>query len=207
MRKIALVVLSIFLLGTSPAFSQLKFGLRGGINDNVRLREIVTDDYKIDYKLGSFGFHFGVTSQIKLFGLFVQPELLFSSNTNSIRVEDITSGKWDTGKQTCNKLDVPILFGAKFSKIKLMAGPVFTANVSSKSDLLDKNEIDYLYNSATVGYQMGIGLEGDKVGIELRYEGALSQYGTSMKIGSKSFDTDNRNNQLILSLCYYLGDK
>ena len=209
MKKVTYLILVLLLFFPLLGKAQLKFGIRAGIQDNVRMREVVADDYKIDYKMGSVGVHFGVTSQLEIFNLFVQPEILFSTNSNSVKLTDNT-GVGNTieevGKQRFNKLDVPILFGAKFSMLKLSLGPVFTANLNSKSDLLSKNGINYTYNNATVGYQIGVGFEGDIVGVELRYEDNLSDYGTAMKIGDQSFPTDHRASQLMLTFVYYFGD-
>lgn len=209
MKKLNCFIIVALLAFPLASKAQLRFGLRAGIQDNVRLREVVTDDYKIDYKLGTVGFHFGVTSQLQIWKLFVQPEILFSTNTNSVKLTDINSVgdfKEDVGKETYNKLDVPVLMGLKFDRVRFAVGPVFTANLNSKSDLLSKNGIDYSYNNATVGYQIGVGLEFDRVGLELRYEDNLSDRGTAVNIGNKSWDTDDRASQLMLSVVYYFEE-
>lgn len=209
MKKVVYLFIFVLLLSPTLLNAQLKFGLRGGIQDNVRLRSISEDNYSIDYKQGDVGFHFGVTSQLEILNLFVQPEILFSTNSNAVRFKEYDGAREivnEIGKQRYNKLDVPILFGLKLSKLKVAAGPVFTAHLNSKSDLFDREGIDYTYNNATVGYQIGFGVEFDVIGLELRYEDNLSDYGTKMKIGDQSFNTDQRASQVMLSLCYYFGD-
>lgn len=185
------------MAGTS--FSQIKFGVRGGVNfDNVKMVK-QPEDVKISYDKG-MGFHFGLTSQIELLGIYVQPELLFSTVTNDVTLDNLsTNGLDEIGKQRFNKVDVPILAGIKINKLKLGAGPVFTKIVNTKSDILDEQ----VRRSATVGYQLGAGLDFDKFNIELRYEGNLSKYGTGVKIGNSVYDFDTRMSQVILSSAIY----
>lgn len=185
------------MVGTS--FSQFKIGVRGGVNfDNIKMVNQPEDVY-ISYDQG-MGFHFGITSQVELLGLYVQPELLFSTVTNDVTLDDLsTNGLDEIGKQRFNKVDVPILAGIKISKLKLGAGPVFTKVVNTKSDILDEE----VRKSATVGYQLAAGFDFDKFNIELRYEGNLSKYGTGVKIGNSIYDFDTRMNQVILSTAFY----
>ena len=67
MKKLALIsIFIIVMVGTS--FSQIKIGVRGGLNfDNVKMIR-QPEDVTIVYDNG-MGFHFGVTSQIALLGL------------------------------------------------------------------------------------------------------------------------------------------
>jgi hypothetical protein len=198
MKKLALILIfCIAIVGTS--FSQIKFGVRGGLNfDNVKMVQ-QPENVEILYDKG-MGFHFGFTSQIELLGLYVQPELLFSTVTNDLTINDLsTNGLDEIGKQRFNKVDVPILAGIKINKLKLGAGPVFTKIVNTKSDVLDEQ----VRKSATVGYQLGAGLDFDNFNIELRYEGNLSKYGTGVRIGNSVYDFDTRMSQVILTTAFY----
>ncbi len=198
MKKLALIsIFCIAMVGTS--FSQFKIGIRGGMNfDNVKMVK-QPEDVEILYDRG-MGFHFGVTSQLELLGLYIQPELLFSTVSNDVTLDQIsTNGIDEIGKQRFNKVDVPILAGIKFSKLKLGAGPVFTKVVKTKSDIFDEE----VRKSATVGYLLSAGFDFDKFNIELRYEGNLSKYGTGVKIGNSIYDFDTRMNQVILTTAFY----
>lgn len=198
MKKLALILILVVAIAGS-AFSQFKLGVRGGLNfNNVKMIE-QPSSYQLNYETG-MGFHFGLTSQLSIAGLFIQPELLFSTLTNDVTLDDLSSNGLDEiGKQRFNKIDVPILFGFKMSKLKLGAGPVFSTVVSSKSDVLDSE----VQKGATVGYQLGAGFDFDKFNIELRYEGNLSKYGTGVKIGGNTYDFDQRINQVILTTAFY----
>jgi hypothetical protein len=62
MKKIILIVLSVFII--LPAFSQVKFGLKGGLSTtNLKMDDLITlssgnTDYTVDVLKGSnYGFH------------------------------------------------------------------------------------------------------------------------------------------------------
>lgn len=198
MKKLALIsIFCIAMVGTSIA--QLKFGIRGGLNFNNVKMVNQPEDVKISYDRG-FGFHFGLTSQLQIAGLYAQPELLFSTVKNDVTLDQLTTNGLDEiGKQRFNKVDVPIIFGKKWEKFKIGAGPVFTKIVSSKSDIMDEE----VRKSATVGYQLAAGYDFDGFNIELRYEGNLSKYGSGVKIANSVYDFDQRINQIILTTAFY----
>lgn len=200
MKKVILYTICAFLFaGTS--YSQVKLGVRGGFNiNNIKLYQDANERHQVSYESG-LGFHFGLTSQIKISKLFIQPELLFSTSTHNVTVDDILSGDGtEVGKQRFNKVDFPILAGLKFdNNFKVGVGPVFTKIVSSKSDILDSDEL----NKATVGYQFVAGFDWERFSLEARYEGNLQKYGSGVRIGGSTYDFDARTSQLIISTAFY----
>ncbi len=199
-KHIALVIVAFMVF--IPGEAQLKFGIRGGISSsNIKLKEFDNPDYKLDYKSSQVGFHFGVISQLK-FGMFVlQPELLFSSVRTDLAFTDLTAAEpiEKIGKQSFNKLDLPIIAGVKFGPLKLQAGPVASVILNSKSDLLKENGIKQTYKGMTIGYQAGLGLELGSLLLDVKYEGNFSKYGDGITIGGESYNFDQRISQLILS--------
>jgi hypothetical protein len=200
MKKLFLYTL-ITLFSTGIVFSQFKLGARGGLSvNNIKIIQNDNDLHKISYEKG-MGFHFGLTSQLQISKLFIQPELLFSTSTHDVSVDDIReNGLSEIGKQRFNKFDIPIIAGLKFdNNFKIGAGPVFSRVVSSKSDVLEEDE----RNKATMGYQLVAGFDWRKFNFEARYEGNLSKYGSGVRVGGATYDFDKRTSQLILSMAYY----
>jgi hypothetical protein len=203
-KLISLCFLSV--ISAMPSFSQVKFGLRGGINSSKMNSntEIRTGDYKItcpEYSV--IGYHAGVMSQIMIFNFFLQPELLYSSVHNELEVYDLNSG--NTGEPTAvrqklNRIDIPVLFGYKLKILKFEAGPVASFLISNTSDLETITEYDMQWNKATIGYQAGIGLDIGKIALDVKYEGNLSKLGTGIDIGNTTASFDTRLNQIILSV-------
>jgi hypothetical protein len=198
MKKIALItILGLVIAGS--AYSQLKFGVRGGVSSNNVKMVQQNNDYQVTYDPG-MGFHFGLTGQLKISKLFIQPDLLFSTATNDVMIKDVKSGR-DITKQHFNKFDMPILVGIKFGNFKIGAGPVASKMLKSKSELLDKYEMQS--NKATLGYQLCAGFDFKKFNIELRYEDNLSNIGSGVKVGNTVYDFDQRMHQVLLSTALY----
>jgi hypothetical protein len=201
MKKIALITI-LGLMAAGSAYSQLKFGVRGGVSiNNVKMIQQENEQVQVTYDPG-MGFHFGLTGQLKISKLFIQPDLLFSTTTNEVTLDDInTNGVDAVTKQHFNKFDMPILVGFKFGNFKIGAGPVATKMIKSKSELLDKYEMQS--NKATLGYQLCAGFDFKKFNIELRYEDNLSNLGSGVKVAGTVYDFDQRMHQVLLSSALY----
>jgi hypothetical protein len=91
--------------------------------------------------------------------------------------------------------------GYKFANVfRLQAGPVMTFIINSDFHSDTQNGAVPDYNNATLGYQAGIGLDIANMILDLKYEGALGKHAESIA----GLATDQRQNQLILSLCIRL---
>jgi hypothetical protein len=203
--KTRLAIFTVILLCMAQfSEAQIKFGIRGGINSaRVKLKDFYSQDYKLEYAKGDPGYHFGVMSQIKLLGIFVQPEILFTTAKNDVQITDLVNGSDpDPGKQKFYKLDVPVIVGYKLGPLKLQAGPVGTFMLGSKSPLLDKYNMEQNFKGATFGFQAGVGLELSSLLVDVKYEGNLSRLGDGVNIGGEQFNFDQRMSQWIFSIGY-----
>ncbi len=206
-KLIGLFLLS--LLTSSLSFSQVKFGLRGGINASKMnsSTEVNTGDFKItcpNYSV--IGYHAGLISQIELFSFFIQPELLYSAIHNDLEVYELNSSTPDearTVSQKLNRIDIPVMLGFKLKILKFEVGPVASFLISNTSDLETITEYDMQWSKATIGYQAGIGLDIGKIALDVKYEGNLSKLGTGIDIGNTTTSFDTRLNQIILSVGFF----
>lgn len=202
MKKIILITsLAIFFLSSS---AQIDFGIKGGLNiSNVKASEVLTDDYRINPAAsGNMGYHVGGFLRASLAGIFIQPELYFSSLSNEFTVEDISGAGTaeQLGKQKIGRMDVPVLVGVKLGTFRLGLGPVGSIIVSDKSDLKDITGYESTLKSATFGYQIGAGVDVWRATIDLRYEDNLTKLGDQLDIGGHTINLDNRVRQVIISL-------
>lgn len=202
-KYIALIVITLLFWSTTQA--QIKFGIRAGLNSSrVKLNEFDNTDYTLDYKSSKVGFHVGGIAQLKMGMIVIQPELLFTLAKTDVSLYDIANDSTAIGRQSFNKIDLPIIFGIKFGPLKLQVGPVASIILKSKSDLLDDHNINYSMKGATFGYQAGIGLELGSLLLDVKYEGSLSKLGDGITIAGQQFNFDQRLNQIILSIGYLL---
>ncbi len=202
-----IVLTAILLLFVSQAsFAQFfTIGPRVGVSSSqVKIDDVRNYDFKsTDNKLG---FHAGVFSRISILGFYVQPEVLFTNNGGTIEVQQSAQGTANEIREyTYNKIDVPVMVGKMFAGIfRVNLGPTFSYLLSDEVNGSNAaNQIQDVienYNDATIGYQVGIGLDISKLIIDLKYEGNLSRLGNEISVYGESFNTDIRNTQLIVSI-------
>ncbi len=202
MKRFIVTGLLTFIL-MAGAEAQFRMGLRGGINTAYfNATELVTDDYRFTtLNDASVGFHGGVMMQLNFFGMFIQPELLFSSIGSEVRVTEL--GQNTSGiikEQNYNKFDIPVLVGRRFGPARVGIGPVGTIMLSTTSEL-NEFGLEENFNSATFGYQAGVGVDlFDRLALDLKYEGNLSRLGSGVTVGGQEREFDSRARQFIVSL-------
>ncbi|CAL2103003.1 Outer membrane protein beta-barrel domain-containing protein [Tenacibaculum sp. 190130A14a] len=207
MRKFVLLLL--FLGASQVAFSQIHFGIKGGINYNSDTFVEVKDDVLSGAK-SKAGFHggFWLRAKIPAIGLYIRPELIYT------KLSSETTYKQSNGAPTpvfqnksvtydLQKIDIPVLIGKKFLKIAhVFAGPSFQYILSSDFNLSDLSEVKS--DGFSLGLQLGAGIELGKLGLDVRWERALNDTETSFVNNnvSQNVNFDTRVNQIIIGLSY-----
>ena len=188
-KTVLLVLFLVSTLSYTYAQSATGFGLKGGLNYNANgdYFESIGDnaqnpDRNIGYHIGVFG---KIGNQI-----YFKPELVYTS----------TKSDYNDDSFKMQKLDAPLLVGLKvIGPISVFGGPSLQYILDSEFDGIS---IDDVENDLTVGLNFGIGLNFNKVGIDLRYERGFSENEATFidnnGIGTSRLDT--RPDQLILSL-------
>lgn len=206
MRKI--IAISIVLLLTAPVFSQVKFGLKAGVSTtNLTMETLKTitsgsTEYTVDALTeAKYGFHGGAFVRLTLLGIYLQPELLFTTRTNEYTVTNVTTDASSIVKQNFNKIDVPVMLGFKLGPVRLNAGPSASLLINSPKDLIDDPDFKSMYSAMTIGYQAGVGIDILKtLTFDLRYEGSLKKYQNQIEnLTGTTFNLDDRPNAFLLS--------
>lgn len=198
LQKLSLTIFAIFIY--SASFSQaFMIGPRAGVSSS----KLQVEDNVNEVKEGdaSFGFHAGLFTRFSSSTLYVQPEVLFTSNRGKIEFKD-AAGDQIVNEYTFNKIDVPVMVGLKFLDVfRVQAGPV--ASLLLKADAKEggvESDVKENYKNATLGYQAGIGFDISNIIIDFKYEGNLSKFGDKVGFDGATLDTDIRNNQWLLSI-------
>lgn len=165
------------------------FGLKGGLNYNANgdyfssiSENAENPDRNIGYHIGLFG-KFGNT-------IYLRPELMYTKTKS-----DYSNGDFDM-----KKIDAPILVGVKvIGPLSVFGGPAFQYILDTEFDGVS---IDNVENDFSVGLNFGIGLNLNKIGIDLRYERGFSDNEANFldNNGINTSRLDTRPDQLILSL-------
>jgi hypothetical protein len=152
-----------------------------------------------------YGFHGGAFVRLSLFGIYLQPELLFTTRTNEYTVQNVTAGQTTAAeivKQNFNKLDIPVMLGLKLGPLRVNAGPVGSLLINSPKDLIKNPDYKNNYNKMTIGYQAGVGFDLlNFLTFDLRYEGSLRKYQNQIQnLAGTKFNLDDRPNAFVFSL-------
>jgi hypothetical protein len=197
-----LFVTALVLLLAIPAFSQVKFGIKAGASTTtVPTYEATGTGTNIEaLEDAAWGFHAGVFLRLGIGGLYLQPEVVFNSNTYEYRVQTTTVS--EVLDQRFNRLEIPVLVGLKLGPVRLNAGPSATVPIGSPDNLINDPNFDNMYRGTTFGYQAGVGVDiFNTLTLDARYGGSLSkEFGDAVSIGSQTFNLDSRQPQFIISV-------
>ncbi len=170
------------------------FGIKAGLNygGNGDYFESVTTNFENPDQ--NVGYHIGVFGKLGN-KLYFRPEIVYTK----------TKSDYDKGDLDVQKIDVPLLVGLKvLGPVNVFAGPSLQYILDTDFGDATVNDID---NDFSVGLNFGIGLNLNRLGVDLRYERGFSDNEATFIDNNNviSLDRlDTRPEQLILSLSYRL---
>ena len=201
MKKLLLILL-VALIGI-PVFSQIKFGIKGGVSTTTVPSYTASGAANISaLKNAAWGYHAGIFLRFELGPVFLQPEAYFASTTYQYNYYATTASLAELKKQNFNIIEVPVLVGLKLGPLRLDAGPSATVPIGKPANIINDPAFSNLYAGTTFGYQAGIGLDIlNFLTLDARYGGSLAKkYGSNVNVGGTNFKLDQRQPSLILSL-------
>ena len=197
----------VYLCLISTNFGQFELGVKAGVSsfdlasDGIIFKD-GNSDYKLNFSNAEYGVHFGVYSRISFLGLYVEPAVLFNSNTINFDLEELSeNGPLNTLKsETYRNVDIPLLVGTKFGFLRLQAGPVAHFYLDSTSDLFSFSGYKHNFKSATYGGQIGLGVDIWKFRLDMLYETNLSKFGEHIEIDGEQFAFDDGADRVMVTL-------
>jgi len=184
-----MLALAIFLLaGVSQA--QLRYGVKVGAN----VTNFKTDNALIDNVNMAPGYQLGVLMQYKFFGFAIQPELLYSEK--SVTLKDANASAYLTTyanlsaedpdmKLSLKTIEIPlnIQYGIKLGKTYVYAqgGPYVSfllgGSINGDKDAYKNVNNHFEFNKVNYGLGAGAGVEYKKYQISARYDFGLNPVG------------------------------
>lgn len=223
MKKSLFISTLILLPALTFAQGGFQIGIKGGVNlsklsfgnfvttgtngngsptvgvDGQTFRNNLSDSF--DSKTGtSFGIYMRFGKN-----LFIQPELLYSTRAGQFSV--IRNGQTEISTLKTTSFDVPLLLGIKGGPIRVVAGPVVSFRVNDNQKLGEairqytNGSLNDAWSQAYYGYQVGGGLDIGSFGLDVRYEGNLSDIA---QINDSSGKFSQRMKSWQLTLAYRL---
>jgi hypothetical protein len=195
----------LFLLPFFSVNAQfISAGLRLGINNSMDLDDLklaIADkqSFTLAMNNSNFGYHFAGLVRVKLGPLFLQPELIFNSNSFDISWKELGKAAVNVGKQKFQYLEIPVLAGLKLGPIRINAGPSGHLFLNKTGDLFKINNYSVNFSGLTLGYTAGVGFDIGKFMMDLRYDGNFSDPDGTVNF-IKDFDISNRPPKIIGSV-------
>lgn len=176
----------------------IEAGVKAGINVSTLSKAPNLGDAN-----STTGFVFGGFVRTSAAGFFIQPEILLTQR-RGVFTDD--SSKL-TVTNTLTYLDVPLLFGYKLAVFRFSAGPNFqflmSANQDAPAILKDPNFSKNNFNSTSVGFQLGVGVNLGKINLDARYDGSIGDLGKTITTQSgQQINYSTRANMFQLTLGY-----
>ncbi|MDX1277433.1 porin family protein [Oceanihabitans sediminis] len=169
------------------------FGIKGGLNYNGNGKYFESISANAENPDKNVGFHVGVFGKVGK-TIFFKPELVYTK----------TKSEYDQNDFVMQKLDAPLLVGVNVLKVfNVFGGPSLQYILDSEFDGVT---IDDVEKDFTVGLNFGIGVNINKIGIDLRYERGFDDNEATFvnENGLDASRIDTRPEQLILSISLLL---
>ncbi|GAA4242923.1 porin family protein [Winogradskyella damuponensis] len=190
-KSVTLTVILAFIGFSINAQNESLFGFKGGLNysANGDYFESIGDNAKNPDR--NVGYHIGVFGKIGN-KLYLRPELIYTA----------TKSDYNSNVFSVKKIDAPVLVGIKvLGPLSVFAGPSFQYILDTEFEGIS---IDNVNDDFSVGLNFGIGVNFNKIGIDLRYERGFNTNEATFinnNIGAGAVSRiDTRPDQLILSL-------
>tara|TARA_R110002050_G_scaffold5292_1_gene23907 strand:- start:9512 stop:10147 length:636 start_codon:yes stop_codon:yes gene_type:complete len=188
-----ILMIAVCIPATTMAQTANGIGIKAGLNYNSNGNYFQSISANAQNPDRNVGYHFGLFGKIGT-EIYFKPELVYTS----------TKSDYNDDSFKMQKIDAPLLVGLKvIGPISVFGGPSFQYILDSEFDGIAINDIK---NDFSVGLNFGIGLNLNKIGIDLRYERGFSDNEASF-LNNNNIDTsriDTRPDQLILSLSLIL---
>jgi hypothetical protein len=188
------------LLCFTPLFSQLSFGMKGGVNydsfGELNRTDLSLENFK---SVAKTGFHIGIFGSLDLLTFYLRPELQFSQSVSQFNSNETIA---------LNKLEAPVLLGYKIlGPLSIFAGPSFQYILKEKGTDISLGDLE---ENFTVGLQLGTRLKLGRFGLGIRFERGFKDNEVVI-LGNNGVDiagrVDTRANQWIISASYDLRFK
>ena len=204
-----LILLSIICFACQNIMSaQNAFGIKAGLSsyDLANSHIASTSDIKFGLKNSKYGFHAGIYGRLGILGVYLQPEILFNSNSVNYKLSDLTTADTIEHIRTSKyqNIDIPVLIMITPSIFKLYAGPVGHYFLNSVSDIDRKFDIKEEVKKLRFGYQFGAGISFSGLTLDFRYEGNFSKQYKTFIIDGQEFKSDDAPSRVLISLWFNL---
>jgi hypothetical protein len=210
MKKLMILFLCLTMGQAAVQAQMVKYGLKLGISTpDIKPADVSAlrfksgmDSFSLKVNDANYGFHTGAWLRLKLGPVYLQPEVLFNTAKVEYKISNIKTGKIDSLNERLNNLDIPLMLGFKLGSFRINGGPIGHIHLGENSGLSGLADFKANFQSATWGYQAGIGLDFGKLGLDLRYEGNFNKFGDHISFGGSNYSFSKAPSRMTLAMAY-----
>lgn len=208
MTRLLVLSMAMFVTVVS-SFGQIEFGLKAGISSYDLAKDgflVQNGNNTLEWNIqnAGYGHHLGIYTRLSLLGVYVEPALLFNSNTVTYNITEYgEAGTFNIIKnEKYNHLDIPVMAGFKLGFLRFQGGVVGHLFINSISDVVDIQGYEQRFKAATYGWQAGAGIDFWKLRLDLNYEGNLDKFGDHINVGGNNYAFSDAPGRMLLTLGY-----
>lgn len=184
---------------------------RVGVRAGLTTSDVSTDeirfasagrDFGLALEEARYGFQGGLFLQVRAAKLVIQPEVLFNSEGSDYRLREFQGSEIvsTVREERYQYLDIPIMVAYKVGPLRLQAGPLGQAFLSSTSELEGLADYEAAFDKFEFGYQAGIGLDLWNVLLDVKYQGGLAGVGEHLRFGGRELTYGERAGRLVMGV-------
>lgn len=213
-RNAKVIIYSIILLSLPFQFTygQLEAGFKLGASTikfangdfgDIIISDQGQDEYKISVDQINFGYHLGLYTRLRVWKIYLQPEVLLNSNSVNYSVTDIQNPDIMTiYREQYTRLDVPVVLGLKLKWFNMHGGVSGHLPIASVSELKNIDGYSISSENFTYSYLGGIGFDIGKLRLDFRYELSTTFFGDHITYKGTQYQFADKNNRIIAGIAY-----
>lgn len=205
--KQILLISSLLMVLIQSINAQIEFGLKAGLSSYDLADDGIlanNNGNNIEWKIADagYGHHFGIYTRLSALGLYLEPAMLFNSNTVTYDIKTYgESGVFNTlQKEKYNTMDIPVMAGFKVGVLRFQGGVVGHLFINSISDAIDIKGYEQRFKKASYGWQAGTGLDLWRLRFDLLFEGNFDKFGDHINIGGYDYAFSDTPSRLLLTV-------
>lgn len=205
--KQILLISSFLMVLIQSINAQIEFGLKAGLSSYDLADDGIlanNNGNNIEWKIADagYGHHFGIYTRLSALGLYLEPAMLFNSNTVTYDIKTYgESGVFNTlQKEKYNTMDIPVMAGFKVGVLRFQGGVVGHLFINSISDAIDIKGYEQRFKKASYGWQAGTGLDLWRLRFDLLFEGNFDKFGDHINIGGYDYAFSDTPSRLLLTV-------
>lgn len=208
MKKFMFLLTLLLLTIGGQLNAQFSIGIRAGLSTRPLASETLdfsdgAEAFRLALEEASYGLHGGIVLRLPLGQRWLlQPEAIFNSSRADYRLNDFARADTFVFKERYQNLDIPLLLTYKMGPLRVLGGPVGNLFLSSSNDLESFDRFKQNFDTFTLGWQAGFGLDIFSLTLDARYEGNFSKFGDHFEIAGQQLAFNQRPARWSFSVGY-----